>query len=81
MVECDNSNMIGPKNLSFWLRGWGRLGFVLKVLFSFLTCFEVLGPVVAVRPLRERARSWGDEVTFILQLFIYYLFSAYLHCN
>lgn len=38
---------------------------MLKVLFSFLTCFEVLGPVVAVRPLRERARSWGDEWLFI----------------
>lgn len=42
-----------------------RLGFLNWVLLGFCVGLLILQPVVALRPLRERARSWGDEWLFI----------------
>lgn len=40
-----------------------RLGFLLRIVFGLWFCLAILRPVTALRPLRERARSWGDEVS------------------
>ncbi|XP_010526511.1 PREDICTED: transmembrane E3 ubiquitin-protein ligase 1 [Tarenaya hassleriana] len=45
------------------LRVWG-LGFVLRVLFGLSIWFAVSQPAAGLRPIRERARSWGDEWLF-----------------
>ncbi|XP_057487820.1 transmembrane E3 ubiquitin-protein ligase FLY1-like [Actinidia eriantha] len=40
---------------------WRRLGFVVRIVLGFLVCLVFFRPVMGLRPLRERARSWGDE--------------------
>lgn len=40
-----------------------KLGFVFKVILGLLVCFTLFEPATSLRPLRERARSWGDEVS------------------
>ncbi|KAL4280277.1 hypothetical protein GQ457_03G006620 [Hibiscus cannabinus] len=42
-----------------------RLGFVFRVVFGLWFCFVMLKPVAGLRPIRERARSWGDEWLFV----------------
>lgn len=39
-----------------------NIGFLFRVVFGLWICFVVSRPVDGLRPLRERARSWGDEV-------------------
>ncbi|KAJ0111183.1 hypothetical protein Patl1_02288 [Pistacia atlantica] len=46
---------------SMWFQRRRKLGFLVRVLFGLWFGFAVLQPVGALRPLRERARSWGDE--------------------
>ncbi|KAM7249322.1 hypothetical protein ACFE04_016854 [Oxalis oulophora] len=41
-----------------------RLGFVIWVLVGLWFCLVVLRPVHGLRPLKETARSWGDEWLF-----------------
>ncbi|KAF5744078.1 RING/U-box superfamily protein isoform 1 [Tripterygium wilfordii] len=41
------------------------LGILFRVILGLWFCLEVLQPVVGIRPLREQARSWGDEWLFI----------------
>ncbi|XP_038682750.1 transmembrane E3 ubiquitin-protein ligase FLY1-like isoform X2 [Tripterygium wilfordii] len=41
------------------------LGILFRVILGLWFCLEVLQPVVGLRPLREQARSWGDEWLFI----------------
>ncbi|KAL5571153.1 hypothetical protein UlMin_020750 [Ulmus minor] len=43
---------------------WRKLGFV-KWLVLLCFGFLLLRPAVGLRPLRERARSWGDEWLFV----------------
>lgn len=59
------SDMVTWRNLSFlWLqRGKRELGFLVRAVFGLWLVFAVLRPVDGLRPLRERARSWGDEVS------------------
>lgn len=47
---------------SLWISRRRRLGFLLRVVFGLWFGFLLLKPVAGVRPIRERARSWGDEV-------------------
>ncbi|XP_044501712.1 transmembrane E3 ubiquitin-protein ligase FLY2-like isoform X2 [Mangifera indica] len=42
-----------------------KLGFLVRVLFGLCFGLAILSPVGALRPLRERARSWGDEWLFV----------------
>ncbi|KAK8655282.1 hypothetical protein V6N13_107869 [Hibiscus sabdariffa] len=42
-----------------------RLGFVFRVVFGLWFGFVMLKPVAGLRPIRERARSWGDEWLFV----------------
>ncbi|XVF66807.1 hypothetical protein PTKIN_Ptkin10aG0067400 [Pterospermum kingtungense] len=38
-----------------------RLGFLFRVAFGLCFSFVLLKPAAGLRPIRERARSWGDE--------------------
>jgi hypothetical protein len=38
------------------------LGFVFQIVFGLWVGFVLSWPVAGLRPLRERARSWGDVV-------------------
>ncbi|XP_044466757.1 transmembrane E3 ubiquitin-protein ligase FLY2-like [Mangifera indica] len=46
---------------SVWFQRRRKLGFLVRILFGLWFGFAILKPVGALRPLRERARSWGDE--------------------
>ncbi|XP_057954431.1 transmembrane E3 ubiquitin-protein ligase FLY1 isoform X2 [Malania oleifera] len=64
-MVCFDSDMAVTENSDFCrLERWrlGVLGRVLFCLWVALLCFK---PVEGLRPLRERARSWGDEWLFI----------------
>lgn len=62
MVRLSSDMGIGQSS-SFWWFGRRRgLGFVLRIVFGFWVGFLLTQPVAGLRPLRERARSWGDEV-------------------
>ncbi|KAJ4845602.1 Transmembrane E3 ubiquitin-protein ligase fly2 [Turnera subulata] len=41
------------------------LGLAFRVVFGLWFGFSILRPVVGLRPLRERAQSWGDEWLYI----------------
>ncbi|EEF44406.1 transmembrane E3 ubiquitin-protein ligase FLY2 [Ricinus communis] len=58
MVDCRNFGL-------FYFYERRRLGFVFKLVFGLWFGFVVLRPVAGVRPLKERARSWGDEWLFV----------------
>ncbi|XP_054812193.1 transmembrane E3 ubiquitin-protein ligase FLY1-like [Prosopis cineraria] len=60
-MECLRFNMVAGKILDFWLSKRRGLGFLLQVVFWWWTFQLFLRPVVGLRPLRERTRSWGDE--------------------
>uniref|UniRef100_A0A2P2KX05 RING-type E3 ubiquitin transferase n=1 Tax=Rhizophora mucronata TaxID=61149 RepID=A0A2P2KX05_RHIMU len=62
MVSCGN---LGA--LCFHGRTGGsgfRFGFGVWVVLGLWFGFAVLRPVVGLRPLRERPRSWGDQLLF-----------------
>ncbi|KAK4577609.1 hypothetical protein RGQ29_027930 [Quercus rubra] len=50
---------------SFWRFERRGLGFVFRIVFGLWLCLVLSQPVAGLRPLRERARSWGDEWLFI----------------
>ncbi|KAG2717357.1 hypothetical protein I3843_03G172600 [Carya illinoinensis] len=52
-------------NSSFRLFERRGLGFVFRIVFGLWIGFVLSRPVKGLRPLRERARSWGDEWLFI----------------
>lgn len=54
MAECPN-----------FIMGMRRLGFAFKGFMCLLVAFVLFSPVTSLRPLRERARSWGDEWLFV----------------
>jgi len=57
--------MVADGNLgSLWFRR-RRFGFLHRVVLGLWVGFLLLRPVVGLRPLRERSRSWGDEWLFI----------------
>uniref|UniRef100_A0A803MR33 RING-type E3 ubiquitin transferase n=1 Tax=Chenopodium quinoa TaxID=63459 RepID=A0A803MR33_CHEQI len=60
MAECLNFEL----GMLGFRRKW-KLGFVAKVLLGLLVVFSLFGPATSLRPLRERARSWGDEWLFV----------------
>ncbi|GFZ05646.1 RING/U-box superfamily protein [Actinidia rufa] len=49
------------RSSDFWGLECRRLGFVVRIVLGFLVCLVFFQPVTGLRPLRERARSWGDE--------------------
>ncbi|XP_022725145.1 DSC E3 ubiquitin ligase complex subunit 1-like [Durio zibethinus] len=52
---------LGP----LWISRKRRLGFVFRVVFGLWLGFVLLKPVSGLRPIRERASSWGDEWLFV----------------
>nr|POE96690.1 transmembrane e3 ubiquitin-protein ligase 1 [Quercus suber] len=50
---------------SFWRFERRGLGFMFQIVFGLWLCLVLSQPVAGLRPLRERARSWGDEWLFI----------------
>lgn len=64
-MGCFSAEMVADGNLgSSWFCRRRSLGFLHKVVLGLWVGFMLLSPVVGLRPLRERARSWGDEVGF-----------------
>lgn len=55
---------IGQSSSFCWFERRG-LGFVFRIVFGLWIGFVLSRPVAGLRPLRERARSWGDEWLFI----------------
>ena len=56
--------MDGSERFYFWVFRRRDLGFLFKILFGWWIVLVFLRPVASLRPLRERTRSWGDEVCF-----------------
>lgn len=59
---------IGQSSVFWWFERRG-LGFVFRIVFGLWVGFVLSRPVAGLRPLRERARSWGDEVGFRKSVF------------
>jgi hypothetical protein len=59
---------IGQSSVFWWFERRG-LGFVFRFVFGLWVGFVLSRPVAGLRPLRERARSWGDEVGFRKSVF------------
>ncbi|KAL4361352.1 hypothetical protein GQ457_04G005720 [Hibiscus cannabinus] len=64
-MGCWGFDMITGEYLDFLWISRRRLGFVFRVVFGLWLCFVMLKPVAGLRPIRERARSWGDEWLFV----------------
>ncbi|EXB44638.1 hypothetical protein L484_010329 [Morus notabilis] len=65
-MGCPDFDMVSERNSDFLCRhGRRRLGFLKWVFVGLCIGSLILQPVVGLRPLRERARSWGDEWLFI----------------
>ncbi|MBA0766124.1 hypothetical protein Gotri_015192 [Gossypium trilobum] len=65
-MGCRGFDMITREYLDFlWNSRRRRLGFVFRVVFGLWFGFVMLKPVAGLRPIRERARSWGDEWLFV----------------
>ncbi|KAE8075958.1 hypothetical protein FH972_014637 [Carpinus fangiana] len=64
MMRLSSDMGIGQSSSLGWF-GRRGLGFVLRIVFGFLVGFLLTRPVAGLRPLRERARSWGDEWLFV----------------
>ncbi|XP_039040111.1 transmembrane E3 ubiquitin-protein ligase FLY2-like [Hibiscus syriacus] len=65
-MGCRGFDMIAGECLDFlWISRRRRLGFVFRVVFGLWFGFVMLKPVAGLRPIRERARSWGDEWLFV----------------
>ncbi|OMO62768.1 Zinc finger, RING-type [Corchorus capsularis] len=65
-MGCWGFDMVSRVNLgSFWIPRRKGLGFVFRVVFGLWFSFVLLKPVAGLRPIRERARSWGDEWLFV----------------
>ncbi|XAR55527.1 hypothetical protein NMG60_11035622 [Bertholletia excelsa] len=58
LSDSDSHMLESPNILRLECR---RLGLMCRLVLGFLFCFLFLRPVLGLRPLRERARSWGDE--------------------
>lgn len=46
----------------WWFESRMGLGILFQVVFVWWVVLLFLSPVDCLRPLRERTRSWGDEV-------------------
>ena len=71
-------DMVASERLELWLfeRTKG-IGILLQIAFGWWVVLLFLQPVAGLRPLRERTRSWGDEVCYftLLKNYIYiYIF-------
>ncbi|GMJ13070.1 FLYING SAUCER 1 [Hibiscus trionum] len=64
-MGCWGFDMITREYLDFLWISRRRLGFVFRVVFGLWFYFVMLKPVAGLRPIRERARSWGDEWLFV----------------
>ncbi|XP_030482962.1 transmembrane E3 ubiquitin-protein ligase FLY2 isoform X2 [Cannabis sativa] len=64
-MVCADSDMVAKRYLGFGFFSKRRLGLLNWVVFGFWLALLLLQPVASVRPLRERARSWGDEWLFV----------------
>lgn len=59
--DCDKFEIFNPSNCVHPLK-FKTLGVLVRVCCSLWVFLAITSPVAALRPLRERARSWGDEV-------------------
>ncbi|KAL1299133.1 transmembrane E3 ubiquitin-protein ligase FLY2 isoform X1 [Arachis hypogaea] len=58
-------DMVAIERLELWLfKRRKGLGILLQIAFGWWIFLLFLHPVAALRPLRERTRSWGDEWLF-----------------
>ncbi|EOX99456.1 RING/U-box superfamily protein isoform 2 [Theobroma cacao] len=65
-MGCWGFDMVTREYLgSLWISRRRGLGFVFRVVFGLWFGFVLLKPVAGLRPIRERARSWGDEWLFV----------------
>lgn len=48
-----------------WMSKRGKLGFLVRALLGLCFGLVILKPVEGLRPIRERARTWGDEWLFV----------------
>ena len=76
-MGCSDSDMVALGNLGFLCFRRRRLGLFKWVVFGLWFGLLLLQPVVSLRPLRERARSWGDEVGKILN---WVFLIGFVHC-
>ncbi|XP_057461591.1 transmembrane E3 ubiquitin-protein ligase FLY2-like [Actinidia eriantha] len=60
-MECSDSEICMGRSSDFGGLECRRLGFLVRIVLGFLVCWVFFRPVSGLRPLRERARSWGDE--------------------
>ena len=61
-MECSDSEICMGRSSDLGGLECRRLGFVVRIVLGLLVCLVFFQPVTGLRPLRERARSWGDEV-------------------
>lgn len=55
--------MVATERLVLWLFERRRgLGILFRVAYGWWVVLLLLSPVAGLRPLRERTRSWDDEV-------------------
>ncbi|KAK9689864.1 hypothetical protein RND81_09G087000 [Saponaria officinalis] len=57
--------MWGSEEMKLGVKLRRKLGFVFRVFLGLLVGSALLSPVSSLRPLRERAKSWGDEWLFV----------------
>ncbi|KAK7290885.1 hypothetical protein RIF29_05647 [Crotalaria pallida] len=62
-MVCLGIGLVATERLQLWLlRKKNVLGFLLQAAFVvWIVLLCLLPPVVGLRPLRDRTRSWGDE--------------------
>ncbi|XVF66809.1 hypothetical protein PTKIN_Ptkin10aG0067400 [Pterospermum kingtungense] len=61
-MGCWGFHILGRERFdSLWISRRRRLGFLFRVAFGLCFSFVLLKPAAGLRPIRERARSWGDE--------------------